>query len=295
MKHSPVVLITGTSTGIGRATVDELRRKGCHVIATARTLDDIRDLQGDQVEVYRLDVTDEASMQRVVDAVVEEHGRIDALVNNAGYGAMLPLEELPVEAMQRMFDVNVFGLHRLTQMVLPHMRTQDRIPGWGRGRIINIGSAAGHLSLPVMGAYCATKFAVRALTASLRSEVRRFGIRAVIVEPGSIKTNFSHRSIAESAAPGTADRNGPYAGLHHNWDRVREMAGGSGPPPSYIARMVRKAVMRRRPRYRYIGPIDAWGARFAARFVPDPLIMRLEEWFFWRGTGRRGNDARRET
>ncbi len=277
MAQSPVVLITGTSTGIGRAAVEELSGRGCHVIATARNLDDIRDLHGDNVEVYALDVTDEASMQRVVDAVVEEHGRIDALVNNAGYGVMLPQEELADAALRQMFDVNVFGLQRLTQMVLPHMRAQRS------GRIINIASAAGHLSLPIMGAYCATKFAVRALTTSLRSEVRRFGIHAILVEPGSIKTHFSKRSIAESTSVDTARQVDDYEALHANWDRIRSMAGGSGPPASYIAKKIRRAVMSRRPKFRYIGPMDAWGARFAARFLPDPFMMRLEEWFFWRG------------
>ncbi|MGB1585482.1 MAG: SDR family NAD(P)-dependent oxidoreductase [Thermoplasmatota archaeon] len=254
-----IILITGTSTGIGRAAVERLRGKAT-VIATARNLDDIRDLEGYGVEIFPLDVADEASRKAAVDHVLKTHGRIDVLVNNAGYGAFLPVEETSLDQMQAMYDVNVFGLHRLTQLVLPGMRAQ------GSGRIVNVASIVGHISFPFSGTYSSTKFAVRSLTMALDSEVRSHGIRAILVEPGRIKTRFSHRGHDESAfPPGSA-----YEAQGRRFTKRFFHHGGA--KPEVIARYIAKASLARRPKIRYLGPMDARGIRFLVWLLPDSWI-----------------------
>jgi NAD(P)-dependent dehydrogenase (short-subunit alcohol dehydrogenase family) len=274
MNSGPVVLITGTSTGIGRAAAERLHQEGATVIATARNLDDIHDLAAGGIETMLLDVTNEEQMQAAVQEIIGKHGRIDALVNNAGYGVMYPQEEMPMEKMRQMFDVNVFGLQRMTQLVLPHMRAQ------GSGRIVNLASAAGHVSLPMMGAYCATKFSVRALSWALKGEVARFGIKVSLVEPGAIKTNFGQRSAAESQGSSASWVDSPYAAMHDNWDSIRMT--DSGGDVSVISKRIVKAVLSRRPKFHYLAPYDAKGASFAARFFPDGLTSKAAQWYFWR-------------
>ncbi len=278
MTNGPVVLITGTSTGIGRAAAEALHAKGAVVVATARKPDDIADLAAAGMTTMQLDVTNDDEMKAVVDEVMARHGRIDALVNNAGYGIMLPQEEMPMDRMRQMFEVNVFGLQRMTQLVLPHMRKQ------GSGRIVNIASAAGHISLPMMGAYCATKFSVRALSWALKSEVEPFGIKVSLVEPGAINTNFGHRSVAESHGAGVDWDGSPYAPMHHNWDilRMTETGGHVG----IISKRIVRAVLGRRPKFHYLAPYDARGARFAARFFPDSFTSKATKWYFWRNRGK---------
>lgn len=254
-----VVLITGTSTGIGRAAVERLRGKAT-VIATARNLDDIRDLEGDGVEILPLDVTDEASRQAAVQEVLARHGRIDVLVNNAGYGGFLPVEETSLEQVRAMYDVNVFGLHRMSQLVLPGMRER------GRGRIVNVASILGHISFPFSGVYSSTKFAVRSLTMALDSEVRGHGIRAILIEPGRIRTQFSHRGHAET----TFDDGSAYEVQGARFARRFFHHGGA--KPTVIARYIERASLARWPRIRYLGPLDARGIRFLVWLLPDSWI-----------------------
>ncbi|MFO1532629.1 MAG: SDR family NAD(P)-dependent oxidoreductase, partial [Thermoplasmatota archaeon] len=162
-----VVLDSGCSSGIGRESVLHLRKAGALVVATARDVASIRDLEapGD-VEALRLDVTSEADRAAAVAEVLRRHGRIDALVNNAGFGATRAVEDTPVEQLRSIFEVNLFGAHDLARRVLPGMRAQ------GHGRIVNVSSVAGHIPVPMLGAYCASKFALRALTEAMDNEVR---------------------------------------------------------------------------------------------------------------------------
>ena len=171
-------LVTGCSTGIGRATAEALARAGYETWATARRPETLDGIEG--VRTAALDVTDEASMQAAVDAT----GGVDVLVNNAGYAEMGPLEAVPIDAWRRQFETNVFGLVRMTQLVLPHMRDA----GWGR--VINVSSMGGQITFPLAGAYHATKYAVEALSDALRLEVAPFGIRVVLIEPGPVKSSF---------------------------------------------------------------------------------------------------------
>ena len=195
------VLITGCSSGIGEATAARLAGAGWTVYATARKPETLAGLEAAGCRALALDVTSEESMTSAVDAVLTESGRIDALVNNAGYSQSGAVETLDLDDVRRQFETNVFGLVRLCQLVLPTMRAR------GNGRIVNISSMGGRLVFPGGGAYHATKYAVEALSDALRFEVAGFGVKVVIVEPGLITTNFENAAVASMA--GNAD--GPYA------------------------------------------------------------------------------------
>lgn len=265
MQGNPVALVTGCSTGIGRETVGHLARAGFIVVATARNPQAIADLAAPgQVECEALDVTQDADRRRVVAAVLARHGRIDALVNNAGYGAMLAVEDTDFPTMYGMFDTNVFGLHELTRLVLPTMRKQ------GHGRIVNVASIAGHIAVPLLGAYCASKFAVRALTQALDNEVRRFGVRALLIEPGVIKTDFGKRASAETASKTGLDAS-PYAPMYRRWS-VRRMVN-RGAHPRVIARRIVHACAAASPRFHNFAPWhDAKLGNLAKRLLPDAWI-----------------------
>ena len=192
------ILITGCSTGIGRATALRLARSGHSVIATARRVETLDELAAAGCEVLALDVTDEASMQAAVAGRV-----IDVLVNNAGYSQSGALETLPLESVRRQFETNVFGALRMCQLVLPGMRER------GRGKLVMISSMGGRLTFPGGGAYHATKYSIEALSDALRVEVRPFGIDVICVQPGLIRTEFG-----STAASGVPDETGAYAELN---------------------------------------------------------------------------------
>jgi NAD(P)-dependent dehydrogenase (short-subunit alcohol dehydrogenase family) len=263
-----VVVVTGCSTGIGRETVGQLADAGFLVVATARKAADIADLaRPGRVECEVLDVTGAAQRKRVVDGVLRRHGRIDALVNNAGWGAVAAAEETTPDLMRRMFDTNLFGLHELTRLVLPAMRAQ------GSGRIVNVSSVSGHIAVPMMSAYCATKFALRALTLAMDVEVRPLGLRAVLVEPGFVKTRFGARSTIETLATVSDRDSSPYAPFHARWAR-RRSGGGHGAPPSAIAKCIVHACRARRPRIHYFAPFHAKWMNLAKRWLPDAVLAK---------------------
>ncbi|HYB11994.1 MAG TPA: SDR family NAD(P)-dependent oxidoreductase, partial [Myxococcota bacterium] len=186
---SHAVLITGCSTGIGRATAERLARSGHTVYATARRPEAIQDLTRHGCRVLALDVCDERSMRAAVEAVEKSEGAIGVLVNNAGYGSEGPFEEVPMDEVRRQFETNVFGLVQLTKLVLPGMRRQRF------GRIVNLSSMGGRMTLPGGAFYHATKYAVEALSDALRFEVSGFGIAVVLIEPGPIKTEFGTTAL----------------------------------------------------------------------------------------------------
>src|SRR5213083_1841508 len=186
---SKAVLITGCSSGIGRATAQRLAGSGWTVYATARRPESIADLEAAGCRTLALDVTDEASMSAAVRAVEEAEGAVGVLVNNAGYSQSGAVESVPMDAVRRQFETNVFGLVRMCQLVLPGMRGQ----GWGR--IINISSMGGRLVFPGGGFYHGTKFAVEASSDALRFEVKGFGVDVVVIEPGLIKTEFGNAAV----------------------------------------------------------------------------------------------------
>ena len=195
-------LVTGASSGIGQDTARKLQALGYTVYGAARRTDRLRALAADGIRPLTMDVTDDASMSAGVNRILEETGRIDVLVNNAGYGSFGAIEDVPMNEARRQLEVNVFGLARLTQLVAPHMRAQ------GSGTIINISSIGGRLTTPLGGWYHATKYAVEALSDALRMELRPFGIDVVVVEPGGIRTEFRRRwpNHEESTAKGKRKR-----------------------------------------------------------------------------------------
>jgi len=201
---SKAVLITGCSTGIGRATALLLAERGYPVYATARRLDAIADLATKGCRTLQLDVCDEASMAAAVQTIEASEGAVGVLVNNAGYGLEGAFETTPMSEVRRQFETNVFGLIRLTQLVLPKMRAQR----WGR--IVNLSSVGGKITLPGGAYYHATKHAVEAMSDALRFEVSGFGIDVVIIEPGAIKTSFGDTATASIAQ----HADGPYAAFN---------------------------------------------------------------------------------
>src|SRR3954451_16741361 len=200
---SKAVLITGCSTGIGRATAELLAEKGYNVYATARRQESIEDLVEKGCKVMPLDVTDETSMQTGVRAVVDAEGAVGTLGNNAGYSQSGAVEDVPLDDVRRQFETNVFGLIRMCQLVLPGMRAQ------GYGRIVNLSSVGANFTFPGGGIYHATKYAVEAISDALRFEVKHFGVDVVIVQPGIIKTGFA--DAATTAMAGATQAEGPYA------------------------------------------------------------------------------------
>jgi NADP-dependent 3-hydroxy acid dehydrogenase YdfG len=238
------VLITGCSSGIGHATTLHLLGEGWTVHATARRPETLSELAGAGANTLALDVTDEASMQ----AAVEQVGPVAALVNNAGYSQSGAVETIEMDALRAQFETNVFGLVRLTQLVLPGMRAA------GAGRIVNIGSMGGKLTFPGGGAYHATKYAVEALSDALRFEVAGFGIQVVLIEPGLITTEFA--SAATSAlAEGTSD-DGPYGAFNaavgtKTTDAYAGPMAKLGGPPEAVAKVIAKALTTSRPKPRY--------------------------------------------
>ena len=201
IEKSRPVLITGCSTGIGRATAERLADDGWNVHATARRLDAIEDLGKKGCKLNELDVTDERSMEKAV-AEAEKDGPVGALINNAGYSQSGAIETIPMDSVRRQFETNVFGLLRMCQLVLPGMR------GAGSGRIVNLSSMGGKLTFPGGGVYHATKHAVEALSDALRFEVKGFGIDVVIIEPGLIITEFGETA---AGSLNEVTEHGPYA------------------------------------------------------------------------------------
>ncbi|WP_183100477.1 oxidoreductase [Nocardioides pelophilus] len=260
------VLITGCSSGIGEATAARLVRSGWDVYATARRPETLSTLADAGCTTLALDVTDETSMTTAVDAVLEGAGRIDALVNNAGYSQSGALESIDVADVRRQFETNVFGLIRLTQLVLPTMRQQRS------GRIVNIGSMGGKLTFPGGGAYHASKYAVEALSDALRFEVAGFGIKVVLVEPGLITTNFE--AAVTAAMADYVGGEGPYADFNaavmkstsEAYDGPMARFGG---PPEAVARTIEKALTRKHPKPRYLVTPSAYGAIAGRRVMPD--------------------------
>lgn len=267
------VLITGCSSGIGEATARRLADTGWDVWASARRPETLDGLVAAGCRAVPLDVTDETSMTSAVDTVLGESGRLDGLVNNAGYSQSGAVESLDVDAVRRQFETNVFGLLRLTQLVLPAMRKQRS------GRIVNIGSMGGKITFPGGGAYHASKYAVEALSDALRYEVAGFGVRVVLVEPGLITTNFD-----AAVAAGMPAGEGPYAAFNADVAEATTAAYDGplarfGGPPEAVAKVIEKALTARRPKPRYTVTLSAPAAILARRALGDrgwDLAMRAQ-------------------
>jgi short-subunit dehydrogenase len=271
---SKAVLITGCSTGIGRATAERLAKNGHTVYATARRPESIADLEQKGCKTLALDVTDEESMKAAVAQVEQAEGAVGALVNNAGYSQSGAIEDVAMDSVRRQFETNVFGLARMCQLVLPGMRRQ------GYGRIVNISSMGGKVVFPGGGIYHATKHAVEAISDALRFEVRNFGVNVAIVEPGLIKTEFGNAAVT-SIDEGTT-KDGPYADFNREVAEKTEQAyegamSRMAASPDAVAKVVERAITSRRPRPRYLVTAGARVILLTRRVLPDrgwDLMMR---------------------
>ena len=242
--HMKVILITGASSGIGFDAAQTLARQGHRVYAAARRVERMEPLKADGVIPLRLDVTDEASMQEAVRTILEAEGHIDALVNNAGYGYFGAIENVSMEEARRQLEVNVFGMARLCQLVLPSMREQ------GSGRIVNISSVAGKAVMYFGGWYHVSKYSVEALSDALRMEVKPFGIDVALIEPGGIRTDWgliAADHLAESSK-GT-----PYEkeGVRESETLRKAYSIRLLSKPQVVTRAISKAINRKHPRARY--------------------------------------------
>jgi NAD(P)-dependent dehydrogenase (short-subunit alcohol dehydrogenase family) len=279
---SRAVLITGCSTGIGRATAERLARAGHTVYATARREAAVADLREAGCRTLALDVTDEGSMAAAVERVVAEQGAVGVLVNNAGYSLSGAVETIAMDDLRRQFETNVFGLVRLCQLALPGMRGQ----GWGR--IVNVSSMGGTFTFPGGGAYHATKHAVEALSDALRFEVKGFGVDVVVIQPGLIRTAFSDTAAREVPL----DRGGPYDAFNAGVARSTREAYEKGPlarlggGPDAVARAIEEAITAPSPRIRYRVTPSARLLIGQRRVMPDRVWDRFLATQFQRpGTG----------
>mgnify|MGYP006280621195 CR=1 FL=1 len=257
------VLITGCSSGIGRATAQYLVEDGWTVYATSRDESDLSDLP-EACRTDELDVTSGPEIDRVVDRIVDEQGTIDVLVNNAGYGQYGPVEDIPTDRLHAQFDVNVYGPHRLTRAVLPHMRDAES------GTIVNVSSVSGRVVVAGGGAYSASKFALEALSDALRVEVEDFGVDVVLVEPGPVETPFNDR-VKEQLEEGTEYRS------EYEWvyDIVEDgsLVGGGAPiavSADDVAETIHDAISVSDPKARY--PVGK-AAKYMlySRYLPDGI------------------------
>lgn len=269
------VLITGCSSGIGAATASDLVAHGYTVYATARRPETLQDLADRGCKILALDVTDEDSMAAAVAEVEEEQGSVGVLVNNAGYSQSGAVESIPLDVIRRQFETNVFGLIRMSQLVLPGMR---RV---GHGRIINLGSMGGRLTFPGGGIYHATKYAVEAISDAMRFEVQGFGVQVVLIEPGLITTEFAHAAVGSTG--GLND--GPYADFNSKVADITAgiyespLAGLIGGGPDAVAEVIRKAIKSKRPKARYTVTPSATLAIVQRQLTSDrvwDLIMRAQ-------------------
>ena len=271
MNNKKVILITGASSGIGYDAAQTLAQQGHRVYAAARRVERMEPLKTVGVQVISMDVTDEASMQKGVESVIQAEGKIDVLINNAGYGYFGAIENVPMEEARKQLEVNVFGLARLTQLVLPYMRKQRR------GRIINTSSIAGKMVFYMGGWYNVTKYSVEALSDALRMEMKPFGIDVVMIEPGAIKTDWgviAARHLMESSVGTAYEQIGTQWAKNMDWFYKTNWLSS----PKVVTKAICRAVNSRRPKARYCrGRISITGRVFHALLPARwwDAIMRL--------------------
>jgi NAD(P)-dependent dehydrogenase (short-subunit alcohol dehydrogenase family) len=268
MPSERVILITGCSSGIGRATAIEAAARGHRVFATARSPETLRDLESrGRIRVLALDVTDAASIRDAVTSVLAGAGRVDALVNNAGYGQYGAAEDVTAEEWRRQFDVNLFGAIEAARAVLPAMREKRR------GTIVNVSSVAGKIAIPFAAPYCASKHALEAFSDALRVEVAPFGIRVAVIEAGPIETRFGDRARAGVARMLAAP--GPYSPFYRNAERAMDTDFQKGRlPPEAVARVILDAIESDNPRTRYLITRMARALILLKRLLPDRFFDR---------------------
>lgn len=264
-----VAIVTGASRGIGEATAWRLAAAGWHVFGTSRDPSSLDALASPRVTPLRLDLNDDDSIRQAVETVLEKAGRVDALVSNAGYSDTGPLELTQPDELRAQFQTNVFGPLQLARLVLPAMRAQ------GKGRIVHVGTVMGRVSFPLLGAYSSSKAALESLNDALRLEARRFGVRVVMVIPGTVKTDFDEVALRSLRAR-NVDEDSPH---RVPLERLEKMVDGStekGIPPEAVAARIQHALEVGRPRAVYALTPEARAAMWVLAWLPaairDPLL-----------------------
>ncbi|HEY3310398.1 MAG TPA: SDR family oxidoreductase [Anaerolineales bacterium] len=265
---SKVVFITGCSSGIGRDLAGRLAGAGYRVVATARNVESLASLQVSLK--LSLDVTSPESIRQAVATTIEHFGRIDVLVNNAGYAVRGAVEEVPVSQARQMFEANLFGVMNMVQAVLPHMRAQKS------GRIINISSVVGKLVTPANGVYSASKFALEGLSDALRMELAPFGIQVVVVEPGSIHTQF-HATVEANAQTIFSNPASPYRSLYERYEQVTRDMRKSEPEPAAVSQVVEQVIAASKVKARYVAgfPFPGSLVLFLRDQLWEPVVKQM--------------------
>lgn len=245
--ESQVVVITGCSSGIGHDLAKTLALSGYTVIATARNAETLNDLQ--VALKLSLDVTRQASVDDAIRTVIDRFGKIDVLINNAGHSVRATVEDTDEALARDMFDVNVWGLLRVTQAVLPYMRENQK------GRIILIGSVMGKFVFPLNGSYAASKHAVEALADAMRVELMPFGIKVVMIEPGTIQSSFFASSKLKSQTI-SDNPNSPYKNIYERFYKMSESSSFQGASPSQVSKIVQRAMETKNPKPRYLAAVS---------------------------------------
>ena len=260
-----VALITGASSGMGKDFSLRLLDEDYIVYGVARRIERMSDIEGAGGHIMKLDITDDSSIVATVDQIIKEQGRIDVLINNAGYGSYGAIEDVPIEEAKRQFEVNIFGLARLTQLVLPHMRKNNF------GKIINISSIGGKLHGPLGGWYHATKFALEGLSDCLRFETKQFGIDVIVIEPGGVESEWG--DIALNAA---MERSGStaYSETAKGFKKIMETFKKQA-PPKVITDLVMKALRAKKPKTRYSAGTAAKPMLFMRKILSDRMFDNL--------------------
>ncbi|MCI0438336.1 MAG: SDR family oxidoreductase [Chloroflexi bacterium] len=266
------VLITGASSGIGKATALYLAGKGCRVVGTSRSMDRLKALQqeashrGLPIVPLELDINSDEGVESVMPRLIEEMGPIDALVNNAGYSVWGPVESLSIAEIKALYETNFFAAIRMIKAALPGMEQK------GRGTIINVSSVLGRLGTPFNGAYVSSKFALEGLSESLRTELWPLGVRVVVVEPGNFKTDFQRNMLRAERAE---DRSLPYYPYIERYNARHDRYQAFAADPIKVAKVIYKIIRSRHPAFRYpVGP-EARAGMLGARLLPERIFQTL--------------------
>ncbi|WP_461452258.1 oxidoreductase [Mucilaginibacter sp.] len=261
-----VILVTGASAGMGKDFAQELLKDGNIVYGAARRLDKMEDIKSLGVKVLEMDVTNEQSMVNGINLIIKAEGRIDILINNAGFGSYGAIEDVPITDARYQLEVNVFGAARLIQLVLPHMRKHSY------GKIINITSIGGKIALPLGGWYHASKFALEALSDTLRNEVKPFSIDVVVIEPGGVKSEWI--SIAMNTMIKSSSK-GAYAVMANKVASAMDTTEKQNAEPAVITKLVREAIYAKNPKTRYSGGYMAATVLFLRKILSDKLFDKV--------------------
>lgn len=271
-RRSGRALITGASSGIGRATALHLAQHGWNVIATSRNASRLQDLQNEasenglRITAVELDINSDQAVERIVPEIITEHGAIDALVNNAGFGLWGPVEDLSISEIKNQFETNFFAAVRMMQATLPAMIEQRN------GIIVNVSSVLGRMGTPFNGAYVSSKFALEGISESLRTELQPFGVRIAMVEPGLFRTDFPNNIVRGKRVDSSSNIYEPYIARYRSSHGRFERFGGD---PVRVARLIHRIITSPSPHFRNPIGMDARIGMLGARLLPERIYWRL--------------------